>query len=113
VARAIAADPDLAFHWLGRLAERVRMVIERLDRQTVSTVEQRLAALLLSHHTAGHGAPFALAATQAEAAEELGTVREVLIRALRRFRESRLVASPARGRYRVLDVARLERLANP
>jgi CRP-like cAMP-binding protein len=112
VARAIAADPNLAFHWLGRLAERVRMVIERLDRQTGSTVEQRLATLLLARHTAARGAPFALAATQAEAAEELGTVREVLVRTLRRFRESRLVASPARGRYRVLDVARLDRLAN-
>ena len=112
VVRAIAADPELAFHWLGRLAERVRTVIERLDRQTASTVEQRLAALLLARHTATRGAPFALAATQAEAAEELGTVREVLVRALRRFRESHLVASPARGRYRVLDVARLKRLAD-
>jgi CRP-like cAMP-binding protein len=110
VTRAIAADPELAFHWLGRLAERVRTVIQRLDRQTASTVEQRLATLLLARHSATRGTPFALAATQAEAAEELGTVREVLVRALRRFRESRLVDSPARGRYRVLDVARLKRL---
>src|SRR5439155_5004577 len=29
VARAIAADPELAFHWLGRLSERVRALIER------------------------------------------------------------------------------------
>ncbi len=113
VARAIAADPELALHWLGRLAARVRTVIERLDRQTASTVEQRLAALLLSRHAATRGAPFALAATQAEAAEELGTVREVLVRTLRRFRESHLVDTPARGRYRVLDVARLKRIEDP
>jgi CRP/FNR family transcriptional regulator len=111
VARAIAADPEIALHWLGRLAARVRTVIERLDRQTASTVEQRLATLLLEHHVATRGAPFALAATQAEAAEELGTVREVLVRALRRLRDSRLVATPSRGRYRVLNVARLKRLA--
>jgi len=110
VARAIAADPELAFHWLGRLAERVRTVIERLDRQTASTVEQRLATLLLARHAAARGASFALASTQAEAAEELGTVREVLVRTLRRFRELRLVDTPARGRYRLLDVARMKRL---
>ena len=57
--------------------------------------------------------PFGLAATQAEAAEELGTVREVLVRALRRFRESGLVDSPARGRYVVRDRAGLTRIAAP
>jgi CRP/FNR family transcriptional regulator len=112
VASAIAADPELAFHWLGRLAARVRAVIERLDRQTANTVEQRLATLLLARHAETRGAPFALAATQAEAAEELGTVREVLVRGLRRFRESRLVDCPSRGRYRVLDVRRLKHLAD-
>jgi CRP-like cAMP-binding protein len=112
VARAIAADPELAFHWLGRLAERVRTVIERLDRQTASTVDQRLATLLLARHAAACGAPFALAATQVEAAEEIGTVREVLVRTLRRFRESHLIERHSRGSYRVVDLAGLTRLAS-
>jgi GTP-sensing pleiotropic transcriptional regulator CodY len=55
--------------------------------------------------------PFALAATQAEAAEEMGTVREVLVRALRRFRVAGLVSSPVRGRYIVRDRAGLARIA--
>jgi CRP-like cAMP-binding protein len=112
VTRAIAADPEFALQWLGKLADRVRGLIERLDRQTASTVEQRLATLLLARHAAERGAAFALAATQAEAAEDLGTVREVLVRALRRFRQSGLVVVTARGRYRVADVARMKRIVD-
>jgi CRP/FNR family transcriptional regulator len=113
LARAVAADPELALRWLGRLAARVRRLIERLDEQTGRTVEQRLAALLLARHAASAGAPFALAATQAEAAEEMGTVREVVVRTLRRFRDAGLVGSPARGRYVVRDGSALARLAGP
>ena len=111
LARAVAADPDLAMRWLDRLASRVRRLVERLDRQTARSVEQRLAAFLLARDEASGGAPFTLAATQTEAAEEIGTVREVLVRTLRRFRETRLVAAPRRGHYRVVDRARLQRLA--
>jgi CRP/FNR family transcriptional regulator len=113
LARAVAADPELALRWLGRLAGRVRRLIERLDEQTARTVQQRVAALLLARHAAAGGAPFALAATQAEAAEELGTVREVLVRTLRRFRDAGLVGSPARGRYVVRDRSALARVAAP
>ena len=111
LARAVAADPELALRWLGRLALRVRGLVERLDEQTARTVEQRLAAFMLERHAAARGQPFPLASTQAEAAEELGTVREVLVRTLRRFREAGLVESPARGRYRVRDQRGLARLA--
>jgi CRP-like cAMP-binding protein len=107
----VAADPGLALRWLGRLALRVRGLVERLDQQTARTVEQRLAALLLERHAAAHGRPFTLASTQAEAAEEIGTVREVVVRTLRRFREAGLVESPARGRYRVRDHRGLARVA--
>jgi CRP/FNR family transcriptional regulator len=111
LARAVTADPELALRWLGRLALRVRGLVERLDQQTARTVEQRLAAFLLERAAAARGRPFPLASTQAEAAEELGTVREVLVRTLRRFREAGLVESPVRGRYRVHDRQGMERLA--
>lgn len=111
LARAVADDPDLAMRWLDRLGTRVRRLVERLDRQTARSVEQRLAAFLLARAHASGGAPFSLAATQMEAAEEIGTVREVLVRALRRLRETGLVASPRRGHYRIVDRVRLQRLA--
>lgn len=108
---AMAADPELSLRWLGSLATRVRGLVERLDEKTSRTVQQRLAGFLLQRHATARGEPFALAETQAEAAEELGTVREVLVRALRRFREGDLVDSPTRGRYRVRDERGLARIA--
>lgn len=108
---AVTADPDLAFRWLSRLAERVRRLVDRLDQQTGSTVEQRLAGMLLARHEETGGKPFMLAATQAEAAEELGTVREVVVRELRRLRECGVVETKVRGHYRVVDKKRLRELS--
>jgi CRP/FNR family transcriptional regulator len=107
LARAIAADPELAFRLLGRLAERVRTVVSRLDRRASETVQMRLAALLLARHLEADGAAFTLGATQAEVAEEVGTVREVLVRALRALRDAGAIETAGRGRYRVPDPALL------
>lgn len=110
--RAVAADPELAFRWLERIAGRVRTLVNRLDDQTAHTVAQRLSVLILRRDSESRGLPFRLAATQAEAAEDLGTVREVLVRTLRRFRQAGIVESPARGYYVVRDRKRLSRVAD-
>lgn len=110
LARAVAADPELALRLMARLAARVRTLVARLDARTAATVEQRLAALLLTRHAAAGGGVFTLGATQGEAAEELGTVREVLVRALRALRQDGVIERVARGRYRVLDAGGLRRL---
>ena len=107
LARAIAADPELAFRLLARLSERVRTVVSRLDRRTSETVPVRLATLLLGRHSDAGGTPFTLGATQAEVAEELGTVREVLVRALRTLRAAGRVEAVGRARFRIPDPAAL------
>ena len=105
--RVVAADPELALRLLGHLAGRVRQLVTRLDRQTTRTVAQRLAEFLLEREATAKARSFTLAATQAEAAEDLGTVREVLVRTLRRFREAGLVEVPRRGYYVIRDRGRL------
>lgn len=108
---AVRLDPELAFTLLGRLAHRVRELIGRLDAMTQRSVPQRLAALVLARHEAAGGdAPFTLGAAQRDVAEELGTVREVLVRGLRELRERGLIESAGRGRFRVRDRRGLERL---
>jgi len=109
--RAIAADPSLAWRLLERLAARVRTLVARLDDRASTTVEQRAARLLLERHHVAGSAAFRLAATQAEAAEELGTVREVLVRTLTRLRRAGVIDSPAHGRYRVVRLRALQRLS--
>jgi CRP-like cAMP-binding protein len=48
-----------------------------------------------------------IAITQASLAEERGTVREVVVRALRQLRERRIIESAGRGKIAVIDPAAL------
>jgi CRP/FNR family transcriptional regulator len=107
------SDPGLAFSLLERLAVRTRGLVDRLDRLAGQDVKGRLAALLLERHrAAGQTAEFSIG-PQAQLAEELGTVREVLVRALRELRNERVIegVTGRRGHYRIQDYQTLRRLA--
>ena len=60
---------------------------------------------------AGGSGAFTLGATQAEVAEELGTVREVVVKELRALRAAGVLRSAGRGRVEVADAARLREIA--
>jgi CRP/FNR family transcriptional regulator len=103
ISEVMKRDPNLAWVLLQRLARRVRELVVRLERNTVWPVEGRLSEILLSHHAAAGGEAFRLGVRQAQLAEELGTVREVLVRTLAGFCRQGLIARERRGWYRVLD----------
>ena len=108
---AVRVDPAVAFLFLRRLSDRVRHLVDRIDRFAGQGVNGRLARFLLERErTAGEGS-FPLGATQLEVAEELGTVREVVVRALRELRTDGIIAGAGRGRYRIVDRPRLRVLA--
>jgi CRP/FNR family transcriptional regulator, dissimilatory nitrate respiration regulator len=108
---AAGADPATALTFLRRLGERTRQLVNRVDSLASRRVNNRLAHLLLQQqHAAGPGVPFTLGRTHTEVAEELGTVREVLVRALRELRLAGVIASAGRGHYQVCDAPALERL---
>lgn len=106
VEAAIAADPSVAFALLESLATRVRTLVDRLDRRA-TTVERRLAAAILARHQAAGGGAFTLGGSQAELAEELGTVREVVVRALGKMVKSGVILRAGRATFRVADADRL------
>jgi CRP-like cAMP-binding protein len=105
---AIATDPRLAWTLLARLAARVRTLVERVDRLALKSTKARLADLLLKHANDGI---VMLGMTQSALAEELGTVREVVVRALRSLRERGVITSAGHGRLRIVDPAALRRAA--
>lgn len=112
LAAAMRVDPELAWRFLARLAGRVRTLVERVDGLAGRSVPQRLAALLVSRQqTSRDGDALTLGGTQAEVAEELGTVREVVVRAVRALCASGAIEPLGRGRYRVCDARRLRELA--
>jgi CRP/FNR family transcriptional regulator len=111
LAQVMRHDPDVAQLFLRRLALRVRQVVDRLDRLSTQSVMGRLASLLLARANGAAGQPFTLGMTQAAAAEELGTVREVLVRAIATLRREGLVDAAGRGRFVVRNVDALRRRA--
>lgn len=122
VTEAMATDPQLAFFFLRRLSLRVQDLVERVDQNTVSSVQTRLARFILRRsQTAGFAArsraearkrlTFSLGMTQTALAEELGTVREVVVRALRGLRLVGAIESGGDGKYRVADLAILQQIA--
>ena len=106
----INASPDVAFVFLGRLAARVRTLVDRLDDRSARSVNARLAEFLLSRASRGDSRVVSLGMTQTALAEELGTVREVVVRALRDLVKRGSIVSRGQGRYEIIDRAALERV---
>jgi CRP/FNR family transcriptional regulator len=105
---AVAAHPEIAQLFMHGLARRIRFLVERLDERSSTSIRTRVARRLLARSTGAPQAWFTLGRTQEELAEELGTVREVVVRALAELRESGAIESNGRGRYRILDPELLE-----
>jgi CRP-like cAMP-binding protein len=99
-------DTAVAWLFLRRLSTRIRDLVDRLHGAS-GAVPTRLAAFLLARARASRPGPFSLGMTQAELAEELGTVREVVVRGLARLRTDGLVAAAGRGRFVIRDAVAL------
>lgn len=105
--------PDLFLEWLahrgfrdmvlGAFAERMADLAALVDAIAFQRLDERLAAALL-----GHGP--SLAVTHQALAQELGTVREIVTRVLRRFEREGWVAL-SREQIRILDSGALRRHA--
>ena len=104
---AVKANPEAAFVLLERLALRVRELVERLDRTALRSVSSRLAEFLVGRADARGRAIVSIGMTQQQLAEELGTVREVVVRELQALRTAGLVRSLGGGRFEIVDAPAL------
>jgi CRP/FNR family transcriptional regulator len=107
LAAALRSSPEAAFVLLERLARRVRELVERLDRSALRPVSARLAEYLTARADARGRGTIALGMTQHQLAEELGTVREVIVRELHALRTAGLVRSLGGGRIEIIDASAL------
>lgn len=109
---AIAADPALAWVFISRLSSRIRVLVARLDAQAAQRLPPRLARLILERHRQAGGGSFGFGGSQTAVAEELGTVREVVVRMLGNLRRAGVIGSAGRGRIEVTNLPALRRLAD-
>ena len=84
---------------------------KRVDAQAARRLPERLAALILERHQEAGGGAFGLGGSQTAVAEELGTVREVVVRMLGELRRAGLIRPAGRGRLEVANLTALRRLA--
>jgi CRP-like cAMP-binding protein len=109
IERAIRSSPEIALFFLSRLASRVRILLDRVDRLATASVSARMCAYLCDQAERADGAIVAI--TQESLAEELGTVREVVMRTLTSLRKRGVITAAGRGRIEIVDRAALRELA--
>ena len=98
---------EVALAVMERLAAEVRRLSDMVEDLALHTVRTRLARFLLSQ---ADGTQPSIRWTQEEVAAQIGTVRDVVGRALRAFADDGLIRRE-RGRLVVMDRAGLEREA--
>lgn len=91
--QVMAAHPRIAEAALRALASRMRLLVQRVEAQTLHPVRARLAAYLL--RAAAGKATFPLTDTNGAIGSQVGTVRDVVSRTLRRL-EDGLIALQGR-----------------
>jgi CRP/FNR family transcriptional regulator len=108
---AVSECPDIGLLLARRLALRVEKLVHRLDERSAKSVRFRLIEFLLERAQHSPRESFSVGMTQQALAEELGSVREVVSREIRRLtREKHLIAIGG-GRYRIDEPAALKRMA--
>jgi CRP-like cAMP-binding protein len=113
IRRLAQAHPELAWALIESIAGRARHLVAMVEDLSLRSVKARLAKLLLAQaqHTAGQAEINRdQMVTQAEMAARLGTVREMVGRALRELADDGLIAFD-RYRILILDRARLAEVA--
>lgn len=112
VERLLNEDPAFARFALRRLAERARTLLRRIDELTATTITARVAGYVLSRATSSLGDEFTLGMSQERLAAELGTAREVIVRALRALVAAGAVERSGRSRFVVRRLATLRAMAS-
>jgi CRP/FNR family transcriptional regulator len=109
VDRLLLEYPELARFAIAQLANRAQTLLRRIDELTATTVVVRVARHL--RERAACGEPFTLGMSQAMFAEEIGTAREVLVRAIAALVNAGAIARAGRARFVVGDARVLAAIA--
>jgi CRP/FNR family transcriptional regulator len=103
VRRLLRDEPEFASYAVARLAKRAQTLLRRIDELTASTIPMRVAAHVGQVAERAGSAPFTLGMTQAQLAEEIGTAREVVVRAIGSLIRAGAVRRVGRSRFEVVS----------
>ena len=109
IVRSIAErDPRVANLFVEEIAHRLLMIVNELAGNTFGTMRQRVVRHLIdiAAGATGQRVPLVARLTQQELADDVGSVREVVVRLLRELREEGLIRT-GRDEIEILDPDRL------
>jgi len=109
VERLLREHGDFARFAIARLATRAQSLLQRIDELTSKTITARLAEHLSRRITSDGEATLGM--SQAALAEELGTAREVVVRALAALVLAKAIRRVGRSRFAVVDRSLLRSIA--
>lgn len=112
VRRLLEEDPAFVRFALHRLAQRARGLLRRIDELTATTITARVADHVLARSKQVPGGSFTLGLSQDELAREIGTAREVVVRALRSLINAGAIARAGRSRFVVENLKVLEAMTS-
>ncbi|MBI3910872.1 MAG: Crp/Fnr family transcriptional regulator [Armatimonadetes bacterium] len=101
--------PEVAHRVIAALAQRLRRLVQTVEELALKEVRQRVAAMLL-RLAEQHGPEFTLPTSNEQLAAQLGTVREVVSRAINGFAHDGLIELEGR-QVRILDLKELRERA--
>lgn len=104
--RVTQQHPDLAWALIESMARRARYLVAKVEDLSMRSVKGRLARLLLEQADNNDGQAVPRLLTQEEMANQLGTVREMIGRALRSLADDGVISFD-RHRITILDIERL------
>jgi CRP/FNR family transcriptional regulator len=111
VERILRDEPSFARFALRRIAIRARSLLHRIDELTAKTITARVAEHVLGRADSGSG-EITLGMSQEALAAELGTAREVVVRALAALVAAGAIERTGRSRFTVRRLALLRAIAS-
>lgn len=93
----LESDRAVARACAEELTRQLYRALDEISEQTFLSVRQRIARQLLDLVAAGAGPPLVVRLSQHELADEIGTVREVVTRALHQLRDDGLIETSRDG----------------
>jgi CRP/FNR family transcriptional regulator len=106
VERLLRESPEFSRYALARLASRAQSLLRRIDELTATTITARLAQHVLARAEADR--EFTLGMSQAALADDLGTAREVVVRAIAALVRMRAIRRVGRSRFALISRSTLQ-----
>ncbi|QGY41243.1 cyclic nucleotide-binding domain-containing protein [Pseudodesulfovibrio cashew] len=110
-AEMIRKDPDLGMKMMAMLAQRLRILVNKIDDLSLKEAPSRVASYLLLLRSSQDSDTFKLDLPKGQIAFYLGTIQETLSRIFKKFSEQEIIDIDGKE-ITILDRSQLEEIAN-